>query len=89
MRERERERERESGGGDEFGWMFLTKEESRHSFDQKLYKSQVGDLSRGRPEVSLFNNRGVGEGATPFSGLLHFTLDPYLIILSVKQGGIK
>ena len=28
-------------------------------------------------------------GATPFPGLLHFTLDPYLILLSVKQGGIK
>ena len=27
--------------------------------------------------------------ATPFSGLLHFTLDTYLILLSVKQGGIK
>ena len=26
---------------------------------------------------------------TPFPGLLHFPLDPYLIILSVKQGGIK
>ena len=24
-----------------------------------------------------------------FPGLLHFTLDPYLIMLSVKQGGIK
>ena len=33
--------------------------------------------------------RGVGEGATPFPGLLNFTLDPYLIMLSVKQGGIK
>ena len=31
----------------------------------------------------------IGEGATPFSGLLHFTLDSYLILLSVKQGGIK
>ena len=30
-----------------------------------------------------------GEGATPFSILLHFTLDTYLIMLSVKQGGIK
>ena len=28
-------------------------------------------------------------GTTPFSGFLHFTLDPYLIMLSVKQGGIK
>ena len=32
---------------------------------------------------------GVGEGATPFPGLLHFTLETYLIMLSVKQGGIK
>ena len=29
------------------------------------------------------------EGATPFTGLLHFTLDTYLIMLSAKQGGIK
>ena len=34
-------------------------------------------------------HRGVGEGTTPFHGLLHFILDPYLIMLSVKQGGIK
>ena len=33
--------------------------------------------------------RGVGEGATPFPGLLLFTLDPYFIVLSVKQGGIR
>ena len=29
--------------------------------------------------------RGVGECTTPFPGLLHFTLETYLI----KQGGIK
>ena len=29
------------------------------------------------------------EGATAFHGLLYFTLDHYLIMLSVKQGGIK
>ena len=29
------------------------------------------------------------EDATPFPGLLHFTLDPYFIMLSVMQGGIK
>ena len=34
-------------------------------------------------------NQGVGEGATPFFGVFHFTLDPYFIILRVKQGGIK
>ena len=28
-------------------------------------------------------------GRTPFLGLLHFTLDTYLIMLSVKQGGNK
>ena len=28
-------------------------------------------------------------GATPFPGLLYFTLDPYLKMLSVKQGDIK
>ena len=59
-----------------------------------IYKkvSKVGDHSRGWPEGSLFDSllhQGVGEGATPFPGLLHFTLDPYLIMLSVKQGGIK
>ena len=33
--------------------------------------------------------RRVGEGATRPPGLLHFTLDPFLIMLSIKQGGIK
>ena len=28
-------------------------------------------------------------GYISFPGLLHFTLDPILILLSVKQGGIK
>ena len=37
----------------------------------------------------LLPHRGVEEGATPFPGLLHFTFDPYLIMLSAKQGGIK
>ena len=32
---------------------------------------------------------GVGKGATPFPGFLYFTLDPYFIMLSDKQGGIK
>ena len=34
-------------------------------------------------------HQGVGEGATPFPGLLQFALDTYLISLSVKQGSIK
>ena len=28
-------------------------------------------------------------GTTPLLALFHFTLDPYLIMLSVKQGGVK
>ena len=54
--------------------------------------SKVDDRNQGRPEGSLFNNyytELVGEGATPFPGLLHFTLDTYLILLSVKQGGTE
>ena len=42
-----------------------------------MSKSKVGDHSRGWPEGSLFDSllhQGVGEGATPFPGLLHFTL---------------
>ena len=55
------------------------------------YKNLSQSLEK-EPEGSLFDSllhQGVGEGATPFPGLLHFTLDPYLIMLSVKQGGIK
>ena len=37
----------------------------------------------------LYLHRSVGEDATPFPGLLCFTLDPYFIMLSVKQGFIK
>ena len=37
----------------------------------------------------LLLHRDVGKGATPFPELLQFTLDPYLIVLSIKQGSIK
>ena len=37
----------------------------------------------------LLLQRGVGEDTTHFPGLLHFTLDTYLILLSFKQGSIK
>ena len=46
--------------------------------------SKVGDRSRGWPEGSLFDSY-----YTHFAELLHFTNDPYLIMLSVKQGGIQ
>ena len=47
-----------------------------------VLKSKVGDT---KDPFSL----GVGKGAIPFLGLLHFTLDPYFIMPSVKQGDIK
>ena len=41
-------------------------------------------------EVCPFCLLGISaQGTTPFPGLLHCTLDPYIIKLSVKQGGIK
>ena len=39
--------------------------------------------------ISVEGYRGVGEGATPFPGWLHFALNTHLILLSVKQGDIK
>ena len=58
-----------------------------------IYKSKVklatlveGDLKA--PFLRAITPR-CREGTTSFPGLLHFTLDPHLIFLSVKQGGIK
>ena len=41
-----------------------------------------------RPSFRYLKHQGIGEGATPFSGLLPFTLDLYLIMLSDKRGVI-
>ena len=56
-----------------------------------LKVSKVGDEVEDDPKVSFHKllYRGVGEGTIPVPGILHFTLDPYLIMLSVKQGDIK
>ena len=45
-------------------------------------------LVEGNLKVS-FSIASVGKGATPFSALLHFTFDLFLIMLIVKQGRIK
>ena len=50
----------------------------------KLKLVKLATVVEGDPKAP-FSSRVIGEGATPFSGLLHFTLDMYL---SVKQGGI-
>ena len=54
--------------------------------------SKVGDLSQRWSEGSLFQlllHRDLWGGLTPFPGLVHFSLDPYLIVLSVKESGFK
>ena len=43
-------------------------------------------MTRRLPFQKLLH-RGVEESTTPLPGLFHFTLDPYLIMLSVKQAG--
>ena len=53
---------------------------------KKLVTIVVGDP---KAPFSTATHRGVTDGTTPFSGLLHFTLVPYLMMLSVKQDGIK
>ena len=50
-------------------------------------KVKLGNIVEGDSKAPF--SIGVGEGATPFPALSHFTLNPYLIMLSVKQGGIK
>ena len=58
----------------------------------QTYHHKMGDQNISQlftKTTSTLLNRGVGESTTPFSGLLHFILDPNLILLSVKQGGIK
>ena len=39
-------------------------------------------------EKAPFSIATTPRGATPSPGSLHFTLDTYFILLSVKQGGI-
>ena len=60
-----------------------------HLMPNTFYK--LATLVEGDPKAffSIATTRSCGKGATPFPGLLHFTLDPYLFMLSIKQGGIK
>ena len=65
------------------------------------YMEQMSDLSKskvklativeGNPKApfSIATTPRCRGGRYSFPGLLYFTLDPYLIMLSVKQGGIK
>ena len=50
----------------------------------KLEIIVMGDL-----KAPFFIQQGVGEAPILFPRWLHFTLDPYLIMLNIKQGDIK
>ena len=67
------------------------------SFDE-TFNSYNNFTSHLKQYLIFFNQRlafqsllhcGVREDATAFPGLLHFTLDPYVIMLSAKHGEIK
>ena len=55
-----------------------------------IYKKLV-TVVKGDPKApfSIPTTRRCRESATPFPGLLHFTLDPYIIMVSVNQSSIK
>ena len=59
--------------------------------EKKKEKKKGKKKRKKRKEKKRKNNHrkllhcGVGEDAAPFPGLLHFTLDPYLIMHSVKH----
>ena len=57
--------------------------------DRGSKKVKLATLVKGDPKTPFSIATTPKEGTTPFPGLLHFTLDPYLIMLSAKQGGIK
>ena len=54
-------------------------------------KVKLATIVEGDPKApfSIATTPRCRGGRYSFPGLLHFTLDPYLIMLSVKQGGIK
>ena len=65
-----------------------------HNIIDNFYALQVYKLAtiiEGNPKApfSIATTPMCRGGRYSFPGLLYFTLDPYLMMLSVKQGGIK
>ena len=58
---------------------------------KKPSKVKLATIVEGNPKApfSIATTPMCRGGRYSFSGLLYFTLDPYLIMLSAKQGGIK
>ena len=58
---------------------------------QEPYKVKLATIVEGNPKApfSIATTPMCRGGRYSFPGLLYFTLDPYLIMLSAKQGSIK
>ena len=61
------------------------------TFLKALISKKLATIVEGNPKApfSIATTPRCRGGRYSFPGLLYFTLDPYLIMLSVKQGGIK
>ena len=62
-----------------------------NSSNAYIIKVKLATIVEGNPKApfSIATTPRCRGGRYSFPGLLYFTLDPYLIMLSVKQGGIK
>ena len=65
----------------------LIRKYKRQSFWKQILYSKFATIVEGHQKAPFLIV--VGEGATSFPPLLHCTLDMYLILVSVKLGGIK
>ena len=73
-----------------FAWPYVGVHRSTSLMSSSLLLQQCPAyrVTRRLP-FQLLIHQSVGEGATCFPGLLHFTLDTHLLCLSVKRVGIK
>ena len=71
--------------------LFMFIRESDYFLSYYIYSIKLATIVEGNPKApfSIATTPRCRGGRYSFPGLLYFILDPYLIMLSVKQGGIK
>ena len=76
---------------DSFSFIYFTDGDSLFFYVMYISKVKLATIVEGNPKApfSIATTPMCRGGCYSFPGLLYFTLDPYLIMLSVKQGGIK
>ena len=70
-------------------WRFLRKYMYIYIYSVSIVKLATGVEGDPKAPFSIATTPRCRGGRYSFPRLLHFTLDPCLIMLSVKQGGIK